>query len=164
MTKDNKVNVGFACVGIAAGRDRIYVGGEGGIIKTLDTNGTILKSIQYGYDCIYFIAYDDIHDHLIVRCVGKLFCVKLDGTLVYSKDVSGISGVTLDRQGNIYFCDYHGSNIQRISSGGKSSEEMLNKDNGISQPYGMSFNNDFTKLFVINNKYTSVCVYKCKYL
>ncbi|XP_071178589.1 E3 ubiquitin-protein ligase TRIM71-like [Mytilus edulis] len=167
MTKSNTVNVGFTCVGITAVRDRIYVGGVhgvGGIIKILDTNGSILKTIKQESDCICFIGYDGRKEKFIVRCLDKLLCIKLDGTLVYSKAISGISGITLDRQGNLYFCDYHGSNIQRISSGGKCSEKMLNKDNGISQPYGMSFNNDFTKLFVINNQYTSVCVYKCKYL
>lgn len=54
MTKSNKVNVGFTCFGITAGRDRIYVGGANGIIKTLNTNGTILKTIQPRYGVIYF--------------------------------------------------------------------------------------------------------------
>ncbi|XP_063448458.1 uncharacterized protein LOC134727989 [Mytilus trossulus] len=162
MTKDNKVKVGFACYGITAGRDRIYVCGESGTIKTLDTNGTILKTTQHGFNCIYFIAYNDLQDQLIVRCVGKLLCIKLDGTLVYSKDVSGIVGLTLDRQKNIYFGGFTTSNIQRMSSDGENCEEMLNKDNDIFHPYGMCFNNDFTKLFVINNDGKSVCVYKCK--
>ncbi|XP_063448477.1 uncharacterized protein LOC134728007 [Mytilus trossulus] len=162
MTKDNKVNMGFECSGITAGRDRIYVGGTGGTLKTLDTNGIILKTFQQGSDCIYFIAYDDIHDHLIVRCVGKLLCIKVDGTLVYRKDVSRIAGLTLDRQRNIYFGGFSTHNIQRISSDGDNCEEMLNKDNDIDHPYGMCFNNDFTKLFVINNYRKSVCVYKCK--
>ncbi|XP_063419190.1 uncharacterized protein LOC134702011 [Mytilus trossulus] len=162
MTKDNTVNVGFTCYGITAGRDRIYVGGTGGTIKTLDPNGTILKTIQQGSNNIFFIAYDDIHDHLIVRCHDKLLCIKVDGTQVYSKDVSGLAGVTRDRRGNIYYGCYYANNIQRISSDGENCEEMLNKDNGIYRPYGMCFNNDFTKLFVIKNEGKSVRVYKCK--
>ncbi|XP_063448471.1 uncharacterized protein LOC134728001 [Mytilus trossulus] len=162
MTKDNKVNVGFTCYGITAGRDRIIVGGYDGIIKILNTNGAILKATQHGSYCICFIAYDGIHDHLIVRCYGKLLCIKLDGTLVYSKDVSGVAGLTLDRQRNIYFGGFSTHNIQRISSDGDNCEEMLNKDNDIDHPLGMCFNNDFTKLFVINNDGKSVCVYKCK--
>ncbi|XP_063419192.1 uncharacterized protein LOC134702012 [Mytilus trossulus] len=162
MTKDNKVKVGFCCCGIAAGRDRIYVGGTGGTIKTLDPNGTVLKTIQQGSNNIFFIAYDDIHDHLIVSCVGKLLCVKLDGTLVYSKDVSGTAGVTLDRQKNIYFGGFETNNIQRMSTDGENCEEMLNQDNDIDHPYGMCLNNDFTKLFVINNFLESVSVFNCK--
>ncbi|XP_063448478.1 E3 ubiquitin-protein ligase TRIM71-like [Mytilus trossulus] len=162
MTKDNTVNVGFTCYGITADRERIYVGGTGGTIKTLDTNGAILKTIEPGFGCIYFIAYDDIHDHLIVRCVGKLLCIKLDGTLVYSKDVSGSAGLTLDRQRNIYFGGFVTNNIQRISTEEENCEEMLNKDNDIDRPLGMCFNNDFTQLFVINNRFKSVSVFKCK--
>ncbi|XP_063448475.1 uncharacterized protein LOC134728004 [Mytilus trossulus] len=162
MTKDNIVIVGFRCYGITARHNRIYVGGEDGTIKTLDTNGTVLKTFQQGSGDIFFIAYDDIHDHSIVSCVGKLLCVKLDGTLVYSKYVSGVAGVTLDRQRNIYYVDCYTSNIQRMSSDGENSEEMLNKDNDIDHPWGLCFNNDFTKLFVSNNYRKSVCVYKCK--
>ncbi|XP_063448463.1 uncharacterized protein LOC134727994 [Mytilus trossulus] len=164
MTKDNKVDVGFTCYGITAGRDRIYVGGEGGTIKILDYNGKTLKTIQLGVDSICFMVYNDLQDHLIVRCVGKLLCIKVDGTLVYSKDVSGVAGLTLDRQKNIYIGGFYTSNIQRMSSDGENCEDMMNKNNDINRPYGMCFNNDFTKLFVINNDNTSVCVYKCKYL
>ncbi|XP_063419158.1 uncharacterized protein LOC134701969 [Mytilus trossulus] len=162
MTKSDKVNMGFTCYGITAGRDRIYVGGQGGTIKTLDTNGTILTTIRQGSDEIYFMVYNDLQDHLIVRCVGKLLCIKVDGTLVYSKEVSGIAGVTLDRQRNVYVGGYETNNIQKMSSDGRICEEMLNKDNGIERPYGMCFNNDFTKLFVINNGCKSVHVFKCK--
>lgn len=47
-----------------------------------------------------------------------------------------------------------------MSPDGNNYEEMLNKVNGIKHPYGMCFNNAFTKLFVINNSLKSVYVYK----
>ncbi|XP_071178457.1 E3 ubiquitin-protein ligase TRIM71-like [Mytilus edulis] len=163
MTKDDKVKVSFTCYSITAGRDRIYVGGNDGTIKVLDTNGTILKLIKQGSGDIYFLLYDDCHEQFFVRSYNKLQCFKLDGTLVYSKDVSGTAGVTLDRKGNIYYGGYNTSNIQRMSSDGENCEEMLKKDDGIDRPYGMCFNNDFTTLFVINNVSTSVFVYNCRY-
>ncbi|CAC5369293.1 unnamed protein product [Mytilus coruscus] len=162
VTQSDKVNVGLRCFGITAGHDRIYIGGKDGIIKTLNINGTILKSMQPGSEHIYFMLYDDIHDQLIVRYNNKVLCVNSDGTPVYSKDVSGVAGVTRDRQGNIYFGGYITSNIQRLSSDWENCEEILNKDDGINVPYGMCFTNDFTKLFVINNNFKSVYVYKCK--
>ncbi|CAG2235971.1 unnamed protein product [Mytilus edulis] len=163
MTKDDKVKVSFTCYGITAGRDRIYVGGTDGTIKVLDTNGTILKLIKQGSGNINFLVYDDCHEQFFVRSHNKLQCFRLDGTLVYSKDVSGLAGVTRDRQGNIYYGGYHTSNIQRMSLDGENCEEMLKEDDGIDRPYGMCFNNDFTKLFVINNNSTSVFVYNCRY-
>ncbi|CAG2218078.1 unnamed protein product [Mytilus edulis] len=151
MKKEVKVNVKFECIAVSAGRDNIYVSGNNGTIKTLDTNGTILQSINHGETDIYFLLYDNIHEQLIVRFDNKLSCVKLDGTLVFSMDVSGRAGVTFDRQGDIYFGNYHTNNIQRISPDGENCEQMLNQDNGIHYPKGMCFNNDFTKLFVVNN-------------
>ncbi|VDI49608.1 Hypothetical predicted protein [Mytilus galloprovincialis] len=159
MTKDDKVKVGFTCFSITAGRDRIYVGGMNGTIKVLDINGTFLHIIKQGSGVIFFLVYDDCHAQFFVRSPNKLQCFKLDGTLVYSKDVSGTAGVTRDRQGNIYCGGYRTSNIQRMSSDGENCEEMLKEDDGIDRPYGMCFNNDFTKLFVINNSQNvSVCI------
>ncbi|CAC5369291.1 unnamed protein product [Mytilus coruscus] len=99
------------------------------------------------------------HEQLIAVCSDELLCVKLDGTLVYSKDGERLAG----RRGKIYFNGYITSNIQRMSPDGKNCEEIINKDDGINLPSGMCFNNDFTKLFVIINGYTSVSVYNCRY-
>lgn len=157
MTKGDNVNVGFVCLGVTAGPERVYVGGIGGIIKTLDANGTNLQTIQEGFDDIYVLVYNDLHEQLIVRSKSKLLCITLDGTLVYSKDVYGVAGVTLDRQGNVYFCETN--NIQRISSDENVCEEMMNKDDGVNDPFGICFNSDVSKLFVINNRFKSVYVY-----
>ncbi|XP_052073707.1 E3 ubiquitin-protein ligase TRIM71-like [Mytilus californianus] len=164
MTTSDKVNVGLRCFGITASRDRIYISGQGGIIKTLDINGTVLKYMQQTSENLYFMLYDDSHDHLIVRYNNKLLCIKLDGTHVYSKDTSSVTGVILDRQGYVYFGGYYTHNIQRMSSDWTKCETMLNRDDEIDHPYGMCLNNDFTKLFVINNGCKSVFVYKCKTL
>ncbi|CAG2186174.1 TRIM66 [Mytilus edulis] len=164
MKKEDKVNVGFVCLAVTAGRDRIYVGGTCGTkgsIKTLDTTGTILQSINHGDTGIYFLLYDDIHEQFIVRCENKLSCGKLDGTIVFSKNAYGIGGLTFDRQGNFYFGCKKSNIIKKMSPDGENCEEMLNKDNGINNAYGMCFNNDFTKLYVINN-HQSVDVFKCK--
>lgn len=164
----DKINVGFICNAMTAGRDRIYVGGINDTIKSFDTNGKILEKIKQGSDHIDFIAYANIYDQLIVRYHNKLLCIKLDGTTVYRKDMSGNAGVTLDRQGNIYFGSSETNNVQRITSDGKPCKEMLSKDNCINRPSGMCFNNGFTKLFVINDGgkavylYTSASKYTCE--
>ncbi|VDI32993.1 Hypothetical predicted protein [Mytilus galloprovincialis] len=113
--KGDKVNVRFTCFGIAAGRDIIYVGGEGGTIKLLDINGTTLKTINQWSDDIYFMLYNYRNEKLIIIFPSKLRCVKSDGRFVYNMDVSGTAGTTLDRQGNVYLGGYQTNTIQRIS-------------------------------------------------
>jgi hypothetical protein len=39
---------------------------------------------------------------------------------------------------------------------------VLSKHDGVDWPGGITFNNDFTKLFIINNRGKSVLVYSCK--
>ncbi|CAC5369290.1 unnamed protein product [Mytilus coruscus] len=160
MTKGDKIKVGFVCYEITSNCDILYVGGQSGIIKIFDINGKIKKTIKQGAQYIYQMLYDDVQKQLIAQCPNTILCVKVDGTLVYSKDAPGVTGVTFDQDCNIYFDYFNNSKIQRMSSDAKTCEEMINRDDGIIQPHGICFNNDFTKLFVINNEGTSVFVYQ----
>ncbi|CAC5383666.1 unnamed protein product [Mytilus coruscus] len=108
MTTGKQVKVGFKCIGITAGSDRIYVGGEGGTMKTLNTNGKVLKthaSVNRRSD-INFMLYNNVNEQVIASCEDTLLCLKLDGTEVYSRDVLSIAGVARDRHSNIYFGDF----------------------------------------------------------
>ncbi|CAG2186173.1 unnamed protein product [Mytilus edulis] len=69
MTKDGKVDVGFKSYGITAQRERVYVGGMNGTIKTLDTNGNILKTIKQGSGNIYFLVYDDSQEQFLLGVI-----------------------------------------------------------------------------------------------
>ncbi|CAG2237677.1 unnamed protein product [Mytilus edulis] len=76
MTSGDKVNVRFRCIAIAAGSDKIYVGGNGGTIKTLNIDGTVLttlESVNLKSD-IHFMLYDDFNEQIIARIEDKL-CV-----------------------------------------------------------------------------------------
>jgi hypothetical protein len=51
--------------------------------------------------------------------------------------------------------------MQRLSPDGTFHDIVLSALDGIDEPWGITFNNDFTKLFVISES-ESVSVYSCK--
>ena len=75
--------------------------------------------------------------------------------------ISGDVGQAVDRQGHVYISGYKTNDIQRLSSDGTFRDIVLSERDGIDRPWCITFNNDFTKLFVLNSG-TSVSVYSCK--
>jgi hypothetical protein len=53
--------------------------------------------------------------------------------------------------------------IHRLSPDGTFRDIVLSKHDGVYRPCGITFNNDFTKLFIINRTGKTVLVYSCKW-
>jgi hypothetical protein len=54
----------------------------------------------------------------------------------------------VDQQGHTYISGPH--DIHRLSPDGTFRDIVLSKHDGVDRPRGITFNNDFTKLFIIN--------------
>ena len=67
----------------------------------------------------------------------------------------------MDQQGHVYIGDYCPDDIHRLSPDGTFRDIVLSKHDGVDIPRGITFNNDFTKLFIINGGKT-VLVYSCR--
>jgi hypothetical protein len=50
-----------------------------------------------------------------------------------------------------------------VNSDGTFRDIVLSKHDGVDGPRGITFNNDFTKLFIINRSGKTVLVYSCKW-
>ena len=155
-TKDNKINIGGWCQGVTAGKDKIYISGEDKVI-ILNTDCSLVREITT--DRINFnLLYNERNDQLLLRQEGRLCCINLDGHVIYRYDISG-GGLAVDQQGHVYICVAH--DIHRLSPDGTFRDIVLSKHDGVDGPGCITFNNDFTKLFIINRGKT-VLVYSCK--
>ena len=56
----------------------------------------------------------------------------------------------------------HSDDIHRLSPDGTFRDIVLSEHDGVDEPWSITFNNDFTKLFIINNRGKTVLVYSCK--
>ena len=94
---------------------------------------------------------------------GRLCCINLDGQFIYRYDISGDVGLAVDRQSHVYISELQSNDIHRLSPDGTFRDIVLSERDGIDMPRCITFNNDFTKLFVISRRGPSVLVYSCKW-
>ena len=159
-TKDNKINIGEECVGVIAVKDKIYIDGGQKVI-ILNTDGSRVREIPtHGIN--YNVLYNERNDQLLLRKAGRLCCINLDGHVIYRYDIPGVYGLAVDQQGHVYISDYLSEDIDRLSPDGTFRDIVLSKHDGVVTPRGITFNNDFTKLFIINRSGKTVLVYSCK--
>ena len=160
-TKDNKINIGEPCYSVTAGKDKIYIGGVSKVL-ILNIDGSRLREIAT--DRInYNLLYNERNDQLLLRQNGRLCCINLDGHVIYRYDISGWGGggLAVDQQGHVYISGEYSHDIHRLSPDGTFRDIVLSKHDGVDRPRGITFNNDFTKLFIITRGKT-VLVYSCK--
>ena len=120
-----------------------------------------MREVQTDGGYINGLFYNERNDQMLLRHSGGLCCINLDGQVIYRYDIPGEDGLAVDRQGYIYISGLLSNDIQRLSPDGTFRDIVLSKRDGIDQPFGIAFNNNFTKLFVINRG-KSVLVYSCK--
>jgi hypothetical protein len=159
-TKDNKIKLGERCRGVTAGKDNIYIGGEDKVI-ILNIDGTLVRKMSTDGDN-YNLLYNERNDQLLLRQNGGLCCINLDGHVIYRYDISGQRGLVVDQQGHVYISGRDSDDIHRLSTDGTFRDIVLSKHDGVDRPRSITFNNDFTKLFIINDGGESVLVYSCK--
>ena len=159
-TKDNKINIGEWCYGVTAVKDKIYIGGDNKVI-ILNTDGSLVREItDRGFN--YYLLYNERNDQLLLRQKERLCCINLDGHVIYRYDISGWRGVlAVDQPGHVYISG--ADDIHRLSPDGTFRDIALSKHDGVDGPWSITFNNDFTKLFIINRGGESVLVYSCKW-
>jgi hypothetical protein len=73
--------------------------------------------------------------------------------------------LTSEQQGHVYISG--ADDIHRLSPDGTFRDIVLSKHDGVDEPWSITFNNDFTKLFIINGGSLiggrTVLVYSCKW-
>jgi hypothetical protein len=159
-TKDNKINIGELCEGVTAVKDKIYIGGRGKVI-ILNIDGSLVRKIatdRYNNN----LLYNERNDQLLLRQNDRLCCINLDGHVIYTYHISGLLGLAVDQQGHVYTSGRDSHDIHRLSPDGTFRDIVFSKHDGVDRPRSITFNNDFTKLFIINNEGKTVLVYSCK--
>ena len=160
-TKDNKIYIGELCWGVTAVKDKIYIGGVDKVL-ILNTDGSRVREITTdGRN--YNLLHNERNDQLLLRQDDRrVRCINLDGHDIYRYDISGNLGLAMDQQGHVYISGSNSNDIHRLSPDGTFRDIVLSKHDGVHGPWGITFNNDFTKLFIINRSGETVLVYSCK--
>ena len=156
-TKDNKINIGEPCFGVTVVMVRIYIGGINKVL-ILNRDGSRVREITTDNGINYNLLYNERNDQLLVRQDGRLCYINLDRCVIYRYYISGHQGLAVDQQGHLYISDYYTDDIRKLSPDGTFLDNVLRKHDGVDRPGGIAFNNDFTKLFIINRSGKTVLV------
>ena len=160
-TKDNKIEIRETCWGVTAVKDKIYIGGYDKVL-ILNTDGSCVREIATDGGDNNNLLYNERNDQLLLRQKDRLCCINLDSHVIYRYDISGFYGLAVDQQGHVYISGHDSDDIHRLSPDGTLRDIVLSTHDGVSWPCGITFNNDFTKLFIINEGGNTVLVYSCK--
>lgn len=158
-TKCNEIGTAEACYAICTNMKYIFLGGIGNVY-ILDLEGSFLRKIITQYlEKIYSMCFSENSQQVICRNRKRLLGLKLTGDVVYTHNVRGESGLTLDGEGNVYYSDETLNKIIRISSDGNYEFGIPKNDKG-KGPNAIAFSKSFTKLFIIS-RFESVQIYSC---
>ena len=135
--------------------------GRGKVI-ILNTDGSRVREITTDGRYNHNLLYNERNDQLLLRQNERLCCINLDGHVIYRYDISGCEGLAVDQQGHVYISGLHSDDIHRLSPDGTLRDIVLSKHDGVDRPESITFNNDFTKLFIINEGGKTVLVYSCR--
>ena len=160
-TKGNKIKIGEECWGVTAVKDKIYIGGFSKVL-ILNTDGSRVREITTDGGINFNLLYNERNDQLLLRRDRRLCCINLDGHVIYRYNISGQLGLAVDQQSHVYISGEDSNDIHRLSPDGTFCDIVLSKHDGVAEPRGITFNNDFTKLFIINEGGETVLVYSCK--
>jgi hypothetical protein len=155
------------CRGVTWVDDNVYVGGgdrnDKGQISILDSNGQYISSVSIiSSTCrVWYIHHR--HNNVYYTDYYKVYCIRKDGSSVFTVSSPGSDGIDTDRQGNAYVVGRSSNNILRVSPDGQNSNIIVKEEDGINKPFTLCFSRDFKKLFVSNEDGKRVVVYNCEY-
>jgi DNA-binding beta-propeller fold protein YncE len=162
--KYKKIKIRELCYSVTAVKDKIYIGGENKVL-ILNTDGSRVRKITTNGGVNYNLLHNERNDQLLLRQSERLCCINLDGHVIYRYNISGYLGLAVDQQGHVYITGRDSNDIHRLSPDGTFRDIVLSKHDGVDTPVGITFNNDFIKLFIINGGLfggKTVLVYSCK--
>ncbi|XP_052062369.1 uncharacterized protein LOC127702278 [Mytilus californianus] len=169
MTAGSKHSVPDHCYSVTIVNQKISVCGiYSRNLHILDKHGNHIITVKIpGTGYIHYLhPGPDDSVYYTDSTYNGVSCVTLNGEEVFrytSQHIIEPRNVITDKKGNLYVACIGSNDIQRLSSNGEFIDVILDVKNGINHPCGMTFRNDFRKLFVLNeceNLY-SLLVFTC---
>jgi hypothetical protein len=152
MRAEQKIMVPVQCYGITL-IDNDIVLGNAGVIYIINREGERLNAIKVGNGYMFSLYCGK--DKTLYCCDADndtLYGIKQDGTTLFSftsDNFRGPNGVAAAANGNLYVTAWHSNNLHCFTPDGKPKVIML-KEDGLDQPYGITFSKKSSKVFIVN--------------
>ena len=139
--------------GIASSSQGIFVDDKKKI-HILDYEGSPIRTIEIlnSLGCIRYLSYNN--DKICFNDGSEtLHCINMENKSVFTYCSASLQvqrQMTMDIKGNVHIVGNKSNNIHRLSHDGKFIDEILNADDGLKNPLAISFNRDYSMLYVAN--------------
>ncbi|CAG2224332.1 unnamed protein product [Mytilus edulis] len=167
MVPGKSMKVPDECHGVTVMKDMIV---WGGLRKVYFVNmtGILMKTFNIGSE--YLLSLETNKMGMIYCCEAgydTLHCIDTNGTVIFSYSSPEFEvpvDMALDCKQNLYVTTLGTNKLNRLSKDRKIIDIILNKEDGLDEPYGIAFNKNYTKLYISNgrlNKDKQVLIYDC---
>ena len=141
------------CLGVAVDGGTIFVSFNNGEVRVLDRAGNQLKNLYslQKFKLPYYISVPKPGMLCVSENNAHTIRMLNNGEEVYTYKHSGWQyplGMYIDGGNNVLICGYNSHNVHVIDSNGKHKKVLLTKNDGLNQPYTISFRSSDNTLVV----------------
>lgn len=156
MTPGRTIRLGSECGGVFVNKGMLYVGDTSNLY-IVDLIGRLYNTIQV--PCLPESICTNKDGRLYCTSKNMFFCLKNDGSIIYSynsSDLGQVTAVKVDKRGNIYVA---GSEIQVFYPYKQKMDRVLRKEDGNGDISAFCLSNDFSRMFIGHNERKCVGIY-----
>lgn len=161
MTAEKEqISIHCKCHGVTVVSDSIVVGANREFY-ILNLKGEIITRVQVPGQLVYFLHMGD-NESVYYTDYHSVYYVHMNGTEIFrydNQDLKVPEGIARDKHGNLCVAGRGSQNVHRIGQDGQLIDIVLGKTDGITLPWAVAFNTDFSKVYISTQDGKSVSVY-----
>ena len=153
LQQGSSIQLDQACRGVAVDVGSIFVSFDNGEVRSFDRAGNQLKNLYslQKFKLPYYISVPKPGMLCVSENDAHTIRMLNNGEEVYTYKHSGWQyplGMYIDGGNNVMICGYNSHNVHVIDSNGKHKKVLLTKNDGLNQPYTISFRSSDNTLVV----------------
>ncbi|CAC5426467.1 unnamed protein product [Mytilus coruscus] len=159
----SNIGVGLECTVITSVNGDMCVRNSNSSLSMVDIDGVEQRKIFTTSDPLYLSINKSNEIYYIASNDDKVFVTTSDGkgrVFYDSPELKGLMGFAVDDNNDAYVSTVDSNAIYKISQDGQKHDIILNEEDGIKGPMGLSYNDLTKELMIINEEGLSIMIYK----
>ncbi|XP_021377859.1 uncharacterized protein LOC110465967 [Mizuhopecten yessoensis] len=139
LSLSSEINMpnGKDCFGITHTDGRFIVGTDGEDVYSVTQDGATELLYKYNYIC-HCLTHDPVKGDTLVSVSN----IKRHTDVMKVGVVRDVTGIDVDREGNIYVCGYSSHNVVQMSGDGTHVRELLTSSDEMEHPWAIAVRDD----------------------
>ncbi|XP_052073509.1 uncharacterized protein LOC127711479 [Mytilus californianus] len=163
LEPSSNIGVGLECTVITCINGNICVRDSNSSLSLVDIDGVEQRKISTTSDPSYISMNKANEIYYIADNDDKVYVTTSDWkerVFYDSPELNGLMGIAVDDNNDVYVSSVDSNAIYRIYRDGQKHDIILNEEDGIKGPMGLSYNDLTKELMVINEEGLSIMIYK----